>query len=164
MKRVALFIELKGHFLWYRKVSLNILISIEYLLTITSSLKDWFYFVLSLICVYDIYRNIQTYREKVIMSGGIANQHAKATGAWEKEEHCLIIIRGVGDLPPLSLSLVVSCHMKPSVSVESSLKVCFKSMSLDTIHHLFLNLSERALDFKFDEQRPLPNSLFFYPI
>jgi hypothetical protein len=34
-----------------------------------------------LICVYDIYRNIQTYREKVIMSGGIANQRARATGA-----------------------------------------------------------------------------------
>jgi hypothetical protein len=88
MKRVALVIELKGHFLCYRKVGLNILISIEYLLTITSSLKDWFYFVLSLICVYDIYRNIQTYREKVIMSGGIANQRARATGAWEEEEHC----------------------------------------------------------------------------
>jgi hypothetical protein len=30
----------KGHFLCYRKVGLNILISIEHLLTITSSLKD----------------------------------------------------------------------------------------------------------------------------
>jgi hypothetical protein len=81
MKRVALFIELKGHFLYYRKVGLNILISIEYLLTITSSLNDCFYFILSLICVYDIYRNIQSYREKIIMSGGIANQHARATRA-----------------------------------------------------------------------------------
>jgi hypothetical protein len=77
----------KGHFLCYRKVGLNILISIEHLLTISSSLKDWFYFVLSLICIYAIYRNIQTYREKVIMSGGIANRHARATGAWEDEEH-----------------------------------------------------------------------------
>jgi hypothetical protein len=71
----------KGHFLCYRKVSLNILISIEHLLTITSSLKDSFYFVLSLICIYAIYKNIQTYREKVIMSGGIANRHARAMGA-----------------------------------------------------------------------------------
>jgi hypothetical protein len=70
----------KGHFLCYREVGLNILISIEYLLTITS-LKDLFYFVLSLICIYAIYRNIQTYREKVIMSGGIANRRARATGA-----------------------------------------------------------------------------------
>jgi hypothetical protein len=66
-------------------------------------------------------------------------------------------------LPP-SLSLAVACHLKPSVSVESSLKVCCNSMSLDTVHHLFLNLSERALDFKSDEQRPLPNYLFFCPI
>jgi hypothetical protein len=33
-----------------------------------------------LICVYVIYRNIQTYREKVIMSGGIANRCARAMG------------------------------------------------------------------------------------
>jgi hypothetical protein len=88
MKRVALFIELNGHFLCYRKIGLNILISIEYLLTITSSLKDWFYFVLSLIYMYAIYRNIQTCREKVIMSGEITNWRARATGASEEKEHC----------------------------------------------------------------------------
>jgi hypothetical protein len=62
------------------------------------------------------------------------------------------------------LSLAIARRLRPSVSVESSLKVCCNSMSLDTIHPLFLNLSERALDSRSIEQRPLPNSLFFYPI
>jgi hypothetical protein len=112
--------------------------------------------------MYAIYRNIQTYREKVIMSGGIANQLARATGASEEEEHCWIIIREVSSLPPPSLSLAVAHHLKPSVSVESSLKVCCNSMSLDTARHLFLNLSERALDSRSIEQRSLLCILLFF--
>jgi hypothetical protein len=48
------------------------------------------------------------------------------------------------------------------VSVESTLKVCNNSMSLDTIHHLFLNLSERALDSRSIEQRFLLCILLFF--
>jgi hypothetical protein len=66
------------------------------------------------------------------MSGGIVNRRARATEAREVEEHCCIIIRGVSSLPPPSLSLDVARHLKPSVSVESSLKVCYNSISLDT--------------------------------
>jgi hypothetical protein len=139
---------------------LNILLSIEHLLTITSSLKDWFYFVLSLICIYDIYRNI--YREKVIMSGGIANQRARATGAWEEEEHCWIIIRGVSGLFSPKLEPCCRSSLEASVSVESSLKVCYNSMSLDTVHLLFFNLSERALDSRSVEQRFLLCILLFF--
>jgi hypothetical protein len=80
------------------------------------------------------------------MSGGIANRRARATAAREDEEHCWIIIRGVSSLPPPSLSLVVARHLKPSVSAESTFRVCCNSMSLDTVRPLFLNLSERALD------------------
>jgi hypothetical protein len=96
------------------------------------------------------------------MSGGITNQLVRATGAWEEEEHCWIIIRGVSNLPPPSLSLAIARHLKPSVSVESSFRVCCNSMSLDTIRHLFLNLSERALDSRSIEQRSLLCILLFF--
>jgi hypothetical protein len=92
----------------------------------------------------------------------ISSQRAKATRAWEEEEHYWIIIRGVGGLFPPSLSLVVTRHLKPSVSVESSLKVCYNSMSLDTIHPLSFNLSERALDSRSIEQRSLLCILLFF--
>jgi hypothetical protein len=96
------------------------------------------------------------------MSGGIANRRARATGAREDEEHCGIIIRGVNSLPPPSLSLTVARHLKLSVSVESSFRVCCNSMSLNTVHHLFLNLLERALDSRSIEQRSLFCILLFF--
>jgi hypothetical protein len=92
----------------------------------------------------------------------ISSQRAKTTGAWQDKEHCWIIIRGVGGLFPPSLSLVVARHMKPSVSVESSLKVCYNSMSLDTIRPLSFNLSERALDSRSIEQRSFLCILLFF--
>jgi hypothetical protein len=60
------------------------------------------------------------------------------------------------------LSLAVAHHLKPSVSVESSLIVCCNSMSLDIVCPLFLNLSERALDFRSVEQRFLLCILLFF--
>jgi hypothetical protein len=88
--------------------------------------------------------SIETFKliERVIMSGGIANRRARATGAWEEEEHYWIIIRGVGGLFPPSLSLAVARHLKPSVSVESSLKVCYNSMSLDTSSFVLQSIEE----------------------
>jgi len=82
---------------------LKILISIEHLLTITSPLKDLFYFVLSFICIYGV-RIIQTCIEKVSVSRGIENQHAGAMRASEEEGHCWIIFRGIINLPPPSLN------------------------------------------------------------
>jgi hypothetical protein len=96
------------------------------------------------------------------MSGGIANWCARATGAQEDKEHCWIIIREVSSLPPPSLSLAVARHLKPSVSVESSFRVCCNSMSLDIVCPLFLNLSERALDSRSVEQRSLLCILLFF--
>jgi hypothetical protein len=60
------------------------------------------------------------------------------------------------------LSLAVTRRLKPSVSVESSLQVCYNSMSLDTVRPLFLNLSERALDSRSIEQRSLLCILLFF--
>jgi hypothetical protein len=60
------------------------------------------------------------------------------------------------------LSLAVAHHLKPSVSVESSLKVCYNSMSLDIVRPLSFNLSERALDSRSVEQRSLLCILLFF--
>jgi hypothetical protein len=96
------------------------------------------------------------------MSGGIANQRARATGAWEEKEHCWIIIRGVSGLFSPKLEPCCRSSLEASVSVESSLKVCYNSMSLDTVHLLFFNLSERALDSRSVEQRFLLCILLFF--
>ena len=54
---------------------------------------------------------LQTYKNKVILSRGIANQRARATGAWEEEEHGCINYRKVG-LPPPHMDFYVSQHCR----------------------------------------------------
>jgi len=50
--------------------------------------------------MYEICKHIQTYRNKAILSRGIANQRARATGAWKEEEQGCINYGKVGLHPP----------------------------------------------------------------
>jgi hypothetical protein len=49
--------------------------------------------------MYGICKIIQTYRDKVIVSRGIANQRVRMTGAWEEEERGRTISRRIILLP-----------------------------------------------------------------
>ena len=73
---------------------------------------------------------LQTYRNKAILSRGIANQRARGMGAWEEEEQGCINCRKV-DLPPphmnfMSLDTVGedSCFLCP-LSRTSPLHLAF---------------------------------------
>jgi hypothetical protein len=103
--------------------------------------------ILSLIFMYGICKIIQTYRDKVIVSRGIANQHVRTT----------TICRRVS-LPPPHLDFYVTQHLKSSVNVETSLKVCCDSHVLR--HCSSFILSTRAHDFRSIEQ-DLPLALSF---
>jgi hypothetical protein len=83
--------------------------------------------------------------------------------AWEEEEHGQIIFRGVS-LPPPRLNLAVAQHLKSSVNVETSLRVCVVTlMSSNIVHPLFLNLNLKRLVTK-NTRRELVLGTCFFPV
>ena len=67
-------------------------------------------------------------------------QRVRATRAWEEEEDWRIIFRGVG-LPPPHFNFYVTRHLKSSVNVKTSLKVCCYSYVLKYCSSSFVLIS-----------------------
>jgi hypothetical protein len=108
-------------------------------------------FILSLIFMYGSCKYIQTYRDKVIVSRRITNQHVRVTGAWEEEWHYRIIFRWVS-LPLPHLNIAIAWHLKSSWMLNHPSECVATLMSSDIVHPLFLNLSMRVQDFRSVEQ------------
>jgi hypothetical protein len=111
--------------------------------------------------MYGICKIVQTYRDKVVVSRGIANQRGRVTGAWEEEEHCQIIFRGVG-LPPPHLNLVVAQHLKSSVNLEASLRVYHNSHILRLCSTFFFNVNLQWLVTKNTRRELVLRTLFWH--
>ena len=92
-------------------------------------------YILGLIFMYEICKHIQTYRNKAILSRGIANQHARATGAWEEEEQDCINCRKVG-LPLPHLDFFITQHYQRGLMVFRSIEQDLSLASSFSLHHL----------------------------
>jgi hypothetical protein len=96
--------------------------------------------ILSLIFMYGISKIIQTYKDKVIVSRGIANQHVRTMGAWEEEENGRTFCTRVS-LPPPHLDFYVTQHLKSSANVGASLRVYCNSHILRHCSSFILSLN-----------------------
>ena len=100
--------------------------------------------LLILIFMYGICKIIQTYRDKVIMSRGIANQRARATRAWEEEEQACINCRKV-DLPPPQMDFYVTWHYRQGLMVFRSIEQDLSLASSFSLHHLIQETKMRTV-------------------